>query len=207
MSQIKVNSIIHPSGTANNITLDNAGNITVGTQLKANVIIHPSSSTNNITLDSAGNIAVGNRLTIPFQPSFLAGINSSTDASVTVGTVIVANVVQYNVGNCYSTSTGRFTAPVAGLYNFTAGIYFTASSSSTQVMQVGLRKNGSYLNGGSDAYGCISMQPTNFTAGVNQSVLNAQFVLAENDYVDLTPRVGTLRHYQGHFWFQGYLIG
>lgn len=30
MSLIKVNSIVHPTGTANNITLDNAGNVTVG---------------------------------------------------------------------------------------------------------------------------------------------------------------------------------
>lgn len=33
MSLIKVNSIVHPSGTANNITLDNAGNVTVGRDL------------------------------------------------------------------------------------------------------------------------------------------------------------------------------
>lgn len=35
MSLIKVNAIVHPSGTSNNITLDNAGNITAG-----NNIIH-----------------------------------------------------------------------------------------------------------------------------------------------------------------------
>lgn len=33
MSLIKVNSIVHPSGTANNITLDNAGNVTIGRDL------------------------------------------------------------------------------------------------------------------------------------------------------------------------------
>lgn len=33
MSLIKVNSIVHPSGTANNITLDDAGNVTVGRDL------------------------------------------------------------------------------------------------------------------------------------------------------------------------------
>lgn len=207
MSQIKVNSLIHSTGTANNIVFDNAGSITVGNQLKVNTITHPTSTANNIILDNAGSITVGNRLSLPLQPSFLAGINSNSDASVTVGTAIVANVVQYNVGNCYSSSTGRFTAPVAGLYNFTVGIYFTNSGTQTQLMQVGLRKNGSYLNGGSDAYGNITVQPNAFAQGVMQSVLQAQFLLAANDYIDIAPRNNTLRHYQGHFWFQGYLIG
>ncbi len=33
MSLIKVNSVVHPSSTANNITLDNAGNVTIGNDL------------------------------------------------------------------------------------------------------------------------------------------------------------------------------
>lgn len=33
MSLIKVNSIVHPTGTANNITLDNAGNVTIARDL------------------------------------------------------------------------------------------------------------------------------------------------------------------------------
>lgn len=33
MSLIKVTSIVHPSGAANNITLDNAGNVTIGNDL------------------------------------------------------------------------------------------------------------------------------------------------------------------------------
>lgn len=176
--------------------------------LKVNSISHTSSSANNISLDSAANITVGNRLALPAQPAFLVGINASVDASVTVGSVVTANLVQYNVGNCYSTSTGRFTAPVAGLYNFIAGIYFTSSGgTNTQYMQVGFRKNGAFISAGADAYGCITMQPHNFTGGVNQSVLQANFLLAANDYIDLSSRTNTLRHYQGHFWMQGYLIG
>ena len=141
------------------------------------------------------------------RPAFLAVINSSTDATVTVGTPIAADITRYNIGNCYNTTTYRFTAPIPGLYNFTVGIYFTASNSQTQRMQVGFRKNGSAIVAGSDVYAHIVTQPNNFTDKVCQFVLTAQFLLAAEDYIDVRPRTNSLRHYQGHYWFQGYLIG
>jgi hypothetical protein len=174
---------------------------------KANAALANSTGTFGGNLTVTGNVSVNSYVIITALPSFLAGINSSTDATITASTAIAANITQYNVGNYYSTSTYRFTAPVAGLYNFTLGVYFTNSGSQTQNMQVGFRKNGSFLNGGSDAYACMLNQPNNFSGGVNQSVLNAQIKLAANDYVDVAPRGNSLRHYQGHFWFQGYLIG
>jgi len=166
-----------------------------------------SNGTTGLTVGSSGNVTVANKLSMPNQPAFLAGINSSTDATIAPNTAIAANLTQYNVGNCYSTSTYRFTAPIAGLYNFTVGVYFTNSGSNTQVMQVGLRKNGSFQSGGSDAYATFSMQPNNFASGTCHSVLTAQFLLDAGDYIDVAPRVNSLRHYQGHYWFQGYLIG
>ena len=44
------------------------------------------------------------------------------------GNVFDFNTTQYNVGNHYSTSNGRFTAPVAGNYLINTNIYFDTAS-------------------------------------------------------------------------------
>jgi hypothetical protein len=57
-------------------------------------------------------------VTTPFQPSF--NISKGNDNVPAANTAIIfAGTYQHNVGNNYSTSTGRFTAPVAGRYLFT----------------------------------------------------------------------------------------
>jgi hypothetical protein len=83
-------------------------------------------------IDSSG------RVTMPYQPSFGAyrssgHINSLTD--------VVYNGTFHNVGNHYSTSTGRFTAPVTGLYHFYA--YYLNTGGALSVCEIKLRINGS----------------------------------------------------------------
>ena len=59
------------------------------------------------------------RVTMPYQPAFDAVLTSGA-AGVQFGANqrIVFNSTNTNIGNHYDTSTGRFTAPVAGLYMF-----------------------------------------------------------------------------------------
>jgi hypothetical protein len=63
---------------------------------------------------------------------FRAG-GSGTAASANIGgvantwTPIILNATNVNVGSCYNTSNGRFTAPVAGLYLVTASTYCTGT--------------------------------------------------------------------------------
>lgn len=74
------------------------------------------STTDAVTVDSTG------RMFTPARPAFRArnsGITNYTTASSTM----VFNTTDFNVGSGYSTSTGVFTCPVAGMYMFSYNLF------------------------------------------------------------------------------------
>jgi hypothetical protein len=94
----------------------------------------PTGVTERMRIDSGG------RITKPYQPRFggyrTAGVVSS-------GNTYIANVADINVGSCYNTTTGIFTAPVAGDYFI--GIFGLSNDSSSAAFQV--LKNNSLVTG------------------------------------------------------------
>jgi hypothetical protein len=74
-----------------------------------------------VFVDSSG------RVTKPYQPSFFAYSASGNIAYTTETTIVWAYTV-HNIGSNYSTGTGRFTAPVAGLYYFGVQFYHQGST-------------------------------------------------------------------------------
>ena len=65
-------------------------------------------------------------MTLPYQPAFRATF--STSYTVAVNTEMVPSTIVTNIGSHYSNTTGRFTAPVAGMYHFSFNVRFNAVS-------------------------------------------------------------------------------
>lgn len=143
-------------------------------------------------LDASG------RLTLPFQPAFTA---TRVGGAVPINTVVVWDAVILNRGSHYSTSTGRFTAPIAGVYAF----WWRGDNATNQGLQMGIRVNGSdTLNG-------VGFGGFGWTGG-NVSGHASAFViiqLSANDYVDVrNESYGPLQGDPGYNnGFGGYLIG
>jgi hypothetical protein len=151
------------------------------------------------TLGTNSHIVVNSsgQITNPSVPAFLARFNG---ASVNLnGEDWVFNSTSindgYNNGSHYSTSNGRFTAPVAGRYN----IHFsTIVSTQGTNMTFQLRKNGSTFD---------QLHFSQDESGWNTYSFGGVYNLAENDYVTVYVQ-GNYTVY-GQTWsrFTGCLVG
>ena len=150
--------------------------------------------TTRIGIDSSG------RVTMPYQPVFQAN-TLSTGAT---GNYLTFTSTRINVGNHYSTSNGRFTAPVAGTYLFG---WTNIGNTTNTTYRYYLRKNGADI-------GDIHLRQDNNASGVEYAT-NATMTIplscAVNDYIQIYYYAddGTTSSYTSADYplFWGYLIG
>jgi len=159
----------------------------------SNLLVQNIKHTNGTTaqtIDSSG------RVTLPQVPAFMARRTSNQATGV-----IIFDTAVVNQGSHYDTSTGKFTAPVAGVYSF-----------STNVMSD---------HDGTDSYfrSEIHINGTSYAVSQGYTYLDNDFSssfstvasLSANDYVQVvavTASVyGTSAATSNYTHFSGFLIG
>lgn len=141
------------------------------------------------------------KLSTVIYPAFLASSSSGTHTT-NVGTILDFNVARLNRGSAFSTSTYKFTAPIAGIYAFDFIVY---TQNGAAIKSIAWRKNGTELVSTDTD---ISYQSAT-TIGDFTLSGNNLLELAVNDTVDVAVRSAAsanLQWYGGHSRFSGYFV-
>lgn len=138
---------------------------------------------------------------MPNQPTFFA-YQPESGTYQQNGGIIIFGSTQLNTGSAYNTSNGRFTAPIAGIYQLNAMIL---CRSNTNPGEATFFKNGANIISRNMAYsnpvGTNAHDPVHFMTYLS---------LAAGDYVDVRTSVITSGDWYfggGLGWFSGRLVG
>ena len=194
-----------------NLNVENTSQATVSYDDGAPLVIGTSSSprtqagfSEKVRISSEGYVTKAN------HPVFRVGRH--TDYNHTALQPVQFNVTtgsaHINQGNHYSTSLHRFTAPVAGVYQFSACVIVNGLANPTDVTDL------FYLmkNGGNVAYSMRrSRYVSNYTGTSGYYVdfmSNVNVLMAANDFCDIRVRLSLSVHGNATYtWFTGTLVG
>ena len=159
-------------------------------------------SSNSMSFRTNGNARVtinsDGIMTKTHHPSFSAHTTNTTSAN----TDVVFNATVTNIGSHYSTSNGRFTAPVAGNYYF--GFYGMSPHADSTNIRCYFKINGAAHSSG-QMYGGVGYAGGTPSNGYTHISMETILPLSANDYVNVYWQ-NTSMHSE-HCKFNGFLIG
>jgi hypothetical protein len=155
----------------------------------------------NISFTAAMGITNAGQVTKPKNPAFRAYYSVNNTWSLGGGVTFVFDTTEYNIGSCYNTSNGRFTAPVAGVYQFN---FYTIVLGNYLNAVISFRKNGGAPTSGFN----VHFSPYYTSTGWSNVVYTTSLYLNDGDYVYMVNG-GDTTNYHGDDWssFSGYLVG
>jgi len=177
---------------------NNSGAIIYGQRTGGNNEHKMGFQTRNSSGSAATRMAIdgSGRVTMPYQPAFMA-YGSGTYAYRGNGAIEYSTAV-FNQGNHYSTSTYTFTAPVSGVYHFSAGAI--AHASFTASGGIFIEKNSTHL-----------FKDYQETGTRNRTVSGTAYCAANDAIKVRIESSGSGGDYYylgaGYGWFSGHLVG
>ena len=156
-----------------------------------------NSVTNRAVVEQSAN----GEVTMPYQPAF----DVSHAGNVTQGNTQTFGTVYVNKGSHYSTSNGRFTAPIAGTY-----LFYTSyiKNGSLSVHRRGFIKNGvtsTMMHDGRQLR--LDQDSSGGQQYGDNGALIAMVTLSVNDYIQVYQQAGNSYGSKEYEYFGGYLIG
>jgi hypothetical protein len=154
--------------------------------------IQNTSSVNSITIDTSG------RVLYPQNPAFCARNSTNPNGDGTIR-IIVFPTIDFNIGSGYNSTTGRFTAPVSGVYYLT---YHLFGDGNTQRHLSALTINGSQVYEATQEYRGGTLDP-----GLSNLEAHTLQYMNQNDYAEVRAYVKILASNNSYSCFTGYLVG
>ena len=166
--------------------------------------IQNSSGTSALTIDGSGTVLT------PQRPAFSVRGFGSLDSSATVNSISIPNGVDIiynydsidiNRDNAFSNSTGKYTVPVAGLYQIHSGFGFKSSTNYIKLILY-LTSNDDSLSGHISGWSLNDGQHYNTQLStIVEASVGQEFALGMSDTYS-TPYTD-----KWYLWFSAYLIG